>query len=64
MYQVTFFSEPTKTGGYQCATANTHTFYLTALTDAFIEWLFDRKIKGITIHDKSTGEVKLNWERK
>ena len=63
MYQATFLSESTKTSGYQCATANSHRFYLTALIDVFIEWLFNRKIKCITIHDKSTGKIKLNWQR-
>jgi hypothetical protein len=63
MYQVTFFSKPTETGGYQCAAANSHMFYLIALTDAIIEWLFDRTIKCVTIHDKNTGKIKLNWKR-
>lgn len=63
MYQVSFFSKPTKTDGYQCVTANSHMFYLTALTDVFIEWIFNRTIKCVTIHDTSTGKNKLHWKR-
>lgn len=63
MYRVTFLIEDIKNGGYQCVNANNHTFYLTALIDVFIKWISNRTIKCITIHNKNTGENKLNWKR-
>ena len=64
MYQVTFFSKPTENGAYGCVSANTHTFYLIALTDAIKEWFMNRKVKYIEIVDRNTSEIKRFWERK
>jgi hypothetical protein len=63
MYQVTFFSKPTENGGYECASANMHTFYLIALTDAVIEWFMNRKVKCVEIVDRNTDKIKLSWKR-
>ena len=62
MYQVTcFFNKVDE--GYEAAMSSTHEFYILALTDAIIEWFMNRKVKCVTIEDRSTSKVKLSWKR-
>ena len=62
MYQVSWFFNKVDEG-YEAVMVSTHEFYIFALTDAIIEWFMNRKVKCVTIEDRSTGKVKLAWKR-
>lgn len=63
MYNVNFYFNKTSTGSYRSCMCVTHEFYVTALTDVIIEWLFNRTVKCVEIFDNEKKKIKLHWER-
>ena len=60
MYSVYYYFDKTSTGGYQHCMGTTHEFYITALTDIIIEWIFNRNIKCAEIFNNETKKLKLH----